>query len=188
MTDPLSFQAGDLCTACGLCCAGSLFNFLTLELDDIEPGVRLGLPINIDEDGLSFDFPCPKLAGTCCTVYDDRPSGCRTYRCKLLKRLDADEVPLRHAIEIAESARDAFRLVQAELGEETIPQYRRRRVAALERNKALPRTPARDRLNELDAILDQHFRKPSQNQTIPFNGVEGRGDWISMSMAPPDPA
>lgn len=190
VTDPISPQASDLCTACGMCCAGPVFNSIDLQPDELDLAESLGLPFVTDTKGApGFSFPCPCLSGTACTVYEIRPSGCRSFRCLLLKRLDRGEVPLFHALELVETAREAVRLVEAELGAETIPQYRYRRAEALiERGEALPHTPARDRLNELDAILDLHFRPAHQNQTTPFDGVEGRESWVSVSMGAPDPA
>lgn len=179
MSDPISPLASDLCTACGLCCAGPLFIEILLDPAERDLAERLGLPVMDDEDGPVLAFPCTRLDGACCTVYADRPTGCRTFRCTLLRRLDANEVPLFHALELVESALVAARALEAELAGETVPSYRRRRARALiDRNEALPRAPARDRLNELDGILDQHFRKPHQNQTIPFDAVEGRSGWL----------
>jgi Fe-S-cluster containining protein len=163
-----------------------LFNSVTVALDELALMVELGLPIQADEDGPGIWFPCPKLVDKCCTVYLDRPTCCRTYRCTLLLKLDNDEIAIDDARAIVTSAWDAAHRLEDELEGETIAQYRRRRAdALLLRSEALPQTPARDRLNELDAILDRHFRKHHQNQTIPFDEVEGRNSWISATISRP---
>jgi hypothetical protein len=44
----------------------------------------------IDEAGKRlFRQPCPKFACGMCTVYDERPTVCRTYSCKLLDDVQA---------------------------------------------------------------------------------------------------
>jgi Fe-S-cluster containining protein len=186
MTDPISPQSSDLCTDCGLCCSGPLFNSVTVAYDEIERAVDIGLPILADEDGPAIWFPCVKLVDKCCTVYLDRPTCCRTFRCTLLLKLDRDEIAIEDARAIVSDAWEAAHGVEAELAGETISQYRQRRAEALlTRSEALPHTPARDKLNELDAILDRHFRKPYQNQTTPFDEVEGRDGWISVTISRP---
>jgi hypothetical protein len=175
MTSPVSTLASDLCTACGLCCSGPLFNMVPVDWTDMALVHELGFPLVSDEDGPAIPFPCPRLVDKCCTVYERRPQCCRRYRCELLGRLDREETTLAEALAVVADAWQAVGLVEAELDGETIPQYRRRRAEALvDRGEALPHTPARDRLNDLDAVLDRHFRKPMQNQTIPFDEVEGR--------------
>ena len=186
MTEPVSPQSSDLCTDCGLCCSGPLFNSVTVAYDELALAMDIGLPILADEDGPAIWFPCVKLVNKCCTVYQDRPTCCRTYRCTLLLKLDRDEIALDDAREIVVEAWEAAHRLEAELDGESISQYRQRRAdALLNRNEGLPRTPARDKLNELDAILDRHFRKEYQNQTIPFDAVEGRDGWISVTISRP---
>lgn len=185
-TEPISPDASALCTACGLCCSGPLFNIVEVALPEVGLALELGLPILADEDGPAIPFPCPRLADKCCTVYERRPTCCRTYRCQLLFALDREEVTLDEALEHVESAWTAAAHLEAALDGESIPDYRRRRAAALvERNEALPHTPARDRLNALDAILDRHFRKAYQSQTAPFDGVEGRDGVIRIAISRP---
>lgn len=88
-----------LCVACGLCCDGTLHNHALLSPEDVDQARRLGLEV-IDDASvrLSFRLPCPRFCGRC-TVFPDRPRICGTYRCKLLKELDADQVDLTTALD-----------------------------------------------------------------------------------------
>ena len=76
-----------LCTRCGLCCDGSLF-------DDVELAGRaeatklemLGLAIDDDDpDGAVLPQRCTALQGTRCGIYQHRPECCRTFECRLLQ-------------------------------------------------------------------------------------------------------
>jgi hypothetical protein len=76
----------DLCRSCGLCCNGTLFGRVRLlPEDDPEPLRLAGIPITSDDTGSQFALACAAHQG-CCQVYDSRPSNCRTYQCKLLRR------------------------------------------------------------------------------------------------------
>lgn len=83
-------DASELCTACGLCCAG-LFGRIRLRAGDLALAERAGTPIEEREGALYARLPCAFLAGTVCTVYADRYAGCRSFACTLLRRhLDGD--------------------------------------------------------------------------------------------------
>ncbi len=98
MTGPAVTPSAALCTACGACCDGTLFDEVPLEADEVALGVRLSLPIVPAGDAAAMPLPCPRLSGATCTVYDDRPSTCRTFRCGLLVALEADRVALDDAL------------------------------------------------------------------------------------------
>jgi len=86
-------SGADLCKMCGLCCNGTLFGAVRL-LEDEPP--RRRLPVQRDDAGLLIRLPCPAHDGVC-TIYEDRPAICRTYRCLLLSRLEAGEIELADA-------------------------------------------------------------------------------------------
>ena len=82
----------DLCLRCNLCCNGSLFARVPVTEEE-----RARLPDDLEffhRDGkLRMRLPCPRLgADGGCTVYMDRPTVCRTYHCKLSKRVEAREI------------------------------------------------------------------------------------------------
>jgi hypothetical protein len=51
-----------------------------------------GLVLSTRGDVTSFRQPCSAFGSGCCSVYPDRPSVCRSYRCLLLRRHEAGEV------------------------------------------------------------------------------------------------
>ncbi len=111
MTSPASPapSSSALCTACGACCNGTLFDEVPLERAEIALGQRLRLPIVESGDAASMSLPCPRLDVATCTIYLERPSTCRSYKCGLLEELERGEV------EPAEAHRrvDALRLAAA---------------------------------------------------------------------------
>lgn len=97
-----------LCTACGLCCDGSLFDAVRVKPAEIAPLRELGMPIEPGESA-QFSQPCPKLAERKCSIYANRPGTCRNFACALLRRLRRSEVALDEALHIvatAQSLRD----------------------------------------------------------------------------------
>jgi len=76
-----------LCTKCGLCCDGSLFS--DVELSGAREAGRLELAgLEIEDDSLLLQ-PCVALDVKHCSMYSHRPKCCRTFECRLLKRVRA---------------------------------------------------------------------------------------------------
>lgn len=93
----MSSVGSDLCRACGLCCDGTLFGALRVGDDEEASVQRARLPIHRDDQGAAMRLPCTAHAGAC-TVYDDRPAICRSYRCDLLHHLEIGETTLEDAL------------------------------------------------------------------------------------------
>lgn len=168
---PASLNPSDLCTACGLCCSGALFDFGPLAPEEVGPARTSGMAILAAEDEYGFALPCPALDGAFCTAYAARPATCRNYRCQLLRAAEAGEVPVEGAMTIIGSAREAAAAVIAELpeGETITDARRRRREAGASDGAAMMIAPPglMMALGMLDLVLDQHFRKPSERQIMP---------------------
>lgn len=82
-----------ICIGCGMCCDGTMYRTVHVGADDrIEILEAAGLVFSTADDVTSFRQPCSAFGGGCCSVYADRPSGCRSYRCLLLRRFEAGEV------------------------------------------------------------------------------------------------
>jgi hypothetical protein len=97
-----------LCTACGLCCDGSLFSAVRLGAAEIAPLQRLGLVIEQGNDPC-FRQPCVKLVDRTCSIYAERPGICHTFACALLKRMHGGGIALEEALGVvatAQSLRD----------------------------------------------------------------------------------
>jgi Fe-S-cluster containining protein len=99
MSDETELSPGaKLCLACGLCCTGVLGPHAPLlEPDDLAIAKRNRLRV-IPEEGV-FELPCPRLDGTKCEVYLDRPHICGSFRCTLLARLQDEGGPIEPFID-----------------------------------------------------------------------------------------
>lgn len=91
-------SGSELCTACGLCCTGLLFDVAPLEEHEIPLATKLHLPLACNQYHDAFQLPCPCHRDRQCTVYESRPSVCGSYECGLLRRYKVGEVPLQEAL------------------------------------------------------------------------------------------
>lgn len=160
----------DLCTRCGLCCNGALFDFGPLTAEEVDRARADGLAVLEAEGEFGFAHPCPALDGTCCTVYATRPGTCRAYRCKLLRALEAEDVTLAEATERVDEARAMMAALTQQLPPGmTFTDLRRMRRGATDEDAAAPIAPPHlmIALGMLDLVLDQHFRKASERQILP---------------------
>lgn len=79
-----------LCAACGMCCNGTLFRYVSLA-----PGERERLEqfpqLTFRKVGaeMTFDLACGLHTGTACSIHDQRPKTCRSFDCGVL--LDVQE-------------------------------------------------------------------------------------------------
>ena len=93
-----------LCVTCSLCCNGSLFDRVPVTDEDV---ARLGggPDFFVKPDGaLRMKQRCSRL-GTdgACGCYDIRPQACRTYRCRLLRRMERGDVDRTEAGRIVQA-------------------------------------------------------------------------------------
>jgi len=114
-----------LCTACGMCCDGTLFDLVKLEVGDDAPKLKsLGLPVKISRGKTPvarFPQPCAALcADRTCRVYADRPWQCRVFECGVLKKANAGLLTPDAALRLIKQARrraDTARRLLRELGD-----------------------------------------------------------------------
>jgi hypothetical protein len=99
-------DASTLCVGCGLCCSGVLFTNARAEPDEVPRLKALGLEVEQGRgERLQFRLPCPHHDDGHCGIYADRFLKCRSFRCALLKRLDAGEVALGEAQAVVSQAK-----------------------------------------------------------------------------------
>ena len=107
-----------LCTECGLCCSGAIFNSAKLDSDEIEPAKTLGLAV-YEGERPGFRLPCARLAGTLCGIYEQRPRACARYYCHVIEELADGTIDAEEARERVQTARqlktNADAAVDAEL-------------------------------------------------------------------------
>ena len=98
-------MAEGLCQSCGLCCDGTLFSGVSLQASELPWARRVRLTV-IDETGArSFPQPCACFDGLNCGEYADRPTACRTFRCRLLIGVESGETSLESALAKVNAAR-----------------------------------------------------------------------------------
>ncbi|MDT0507770.1 YkgJ family cysteine cluster protein [Novosphingobium sp. MMS21-SN21R] len=149
-----------LCTRCGMCCDGTLFEYV--EVDESErPSVENLFTLHPGTKGPVFHQPCPHAINQCCMVYEARPETCRKYRCKTLIALDSGEITAHEAARRVDEALQARETVRPLLlDDETMHQARQRRAAiAAEPARAMDSMVFVLRLTALDLMLDKYFRK-----------------------------
>lgn len=80
-----------LCTACGMCCDGTMFQIVKMQPGDHPSELaRLGMRIRHShkESEYHMEQPCPALKGLRCTIYEKRPARCRLFHCQQLRLLE----------------------------------------------------------------------------------------------------
>lgn len=147
-------QANTLCKACGLCCTGHLFSWTKLrsvELDSVEAlGVKV---IRSVPSQRGFNQPCPLWQGQC-TVYTspNYPLFCRTYKCKLLKKVLDETTTLQEALNTVEVAKGMIHELEGLLPASPNPNFRERLVSEME---ALEASNSSHRQQAMDLELQQ---------------------------------
>src|SRR5687768_17008068 len=127
-------QANILCKSCGLCCTGHLFIWAKLRSAELDSATELGLNVFGSDPGQrGFSQPCPLWHGEC-TIYTSPqyPHFCRTYKCKLLKEVLDESIPLPDALTVVQQAKEMIHNVEALLPSSTNTNFRERLVAQLE--------------------------------------------------------
>jgi hypothetical protein len=105
-----------ICSACGLCCDGSLFVRVDVTRAEEPAARRRGLPLVERGDAFAFAQPCAAHRGDRCAVYAERPGVCASYRCTLLRRHEAHEVERDEALARIAEARSLVAALRALLG------------------------------------------------------------------------
>ncbi|PZR04844.1 MAG: zinc/iron-chelating domain-containing protein [Archangium gephyra] len=86
-----------LCLSCGLCCDGTLFRQVAITPEERVRLEELRIGTGRKRGGDVMPLPCGKLVGTCCSIYEARPGGCRRFVCALGRRLQGNELSLHEA-------------------------------------------------------------------------------------------
>lgn len=186
-----SENASALCVSCGLCCNGALFTNAKAEPEEVPLLRALGLEVAQAGDRLQFGLPCRYNVEGCCTIYDQRFTKCRTFRCALLKRLDTGEVSLPEALETVGKAKrmlDALVAIDPEAGLAAV-RAARRRLGPPRAADAGSARKARLWIDSLalDMFLDRAFRN---RKTVDFqtSAAATEPELPDGAGPPPDPA
>jgi len=125
---------GALCRSCGICCDGTLFTSVSLCDTDVVPAlVAAGIKIVVRGPERSFEQPCAAHGGQACRVYANRPSICRTSRCKVLVELESHAIDWQHARErirqvfaLKEAVREELQRIDPDLAGASLTELRKR--------------------------------------------------------------
>jgi Fe-S-cluster containining protein len=150
----------EICLTCGLCCDGTMFDFVFLSHDE---GASLAAIAEIERraDRATLPSPCAFLRGCACSIYESRPRACRKFRCKTLRDLSAGRIERDEALARIAAVKDAFERVRPWLAPgESLWSARRRRTELLAEKRSM-RTEEGEfvlRSAALDLLLERHFR------------------------------
>ena len=123
-----------LCKSCGLCCTGHLFIWTKLRSAELDSAESLGLRVfrSVPRQR-GFSQPCPLWQGQC-TIYSSPhyPHFCRTYKCKLLKKVLDETTSLPDSLKAISEAKEMIQELEALLPASPQPNFRERLVEFLE--------------------------------------------------------
>lgn len=166
-----------LCSKCGMCCNGVMFDGMRVQEGDSERGlVALGLKLKRRGGKPYFLQPCAAHRGGSCAIYEDRPVRCRVFECRQLKLVEMgcaseDEAlaKIEEAVRRVARVRELFR----ELGDDREHKAFSVRLAGV-RTPPMDDSPkARERREALETemaglenLLSRDFRtEPAEGQS-----------------------
>lgn len=152
--------ASRLCTACGLCCSGVLFEIVKLQPEDsIRDLEKLGMQINRKKTEPYFKQPCRFLDDCSCTIYQHRPTRCRRFECFQLKLLAAGEIDEAKAQSKIDEARRRVAGIQSRLEKAGDTRTEDSLTERVERAlSSLPDESMKAEMRALKIYLERHFR------------------------------
>ncbi|WP_395732225.1 YkgJ family cysteine cluster protein [Prosthecobacter sp.] len=171
--EEFSSAATRLCTACGMCCDGTMFQIVRMQPGEVPAELgKLGLKIRCRGGEYYMEQPCSALREKRCTVYEQRPVRCRLFNCQQLGRLERGETTEAETMKMIFETRALVERVRGlieqsglrEDGQALVERYER--VASTPVNQALePELVAvREELDEvmrkLKLRLNREFRLP----------------------------
>lgn len=150
-----------LCLSCGMCCNGALFDFASLDPDELDHARSLGFDVAEIGGEPAFMQPCPQLSGTRCTVYErPAPAACRKYFCKLARSVRDGATGMDEAAARVATARDLVAALRPHLEPGESLSSARLRFGQLTATGALGTAPRfAIAMAGLIRHLDRHFRK-----------------------------
>jgi len=123
-----------LCKSCGLCCTGHLFSWAKLKSVELTHAQNLGLNVfGSEPHQRGFSQPCPLWEGQCIVYASPHyPHACHTYKCKLLKQVLDESIPLPDALTLVQQAKGKINQLDALLPKSPSVSFRERLVTQIE--------------------------------------------------------
>ena len=98
--------SSNLCTSCGLCCDGTLYKRAPLVPEDDREALEENATEVVVWEGEDYlALPCPANDCGVCQMYSIRPTVCRSYKCKLLKRALENKISWKASLDIVHTTR-----------------------------------------------------------------------------------
>lgn len=153
------------CTACGMCCDGTLYARAKVAEGEEGRITAKGLQLTSFEEKPYFQLPCSYLSCARCTIYEERFVVCRTFECALLRRFKAGEVGMDEALKLVATAKELRAAVVAT--DPLAHQYQNRLETWDSLSKQLPALEGEERraigqrlvqILALDTFLERWFR------------------------------
>ncbi len=156
----MSDAATRLCTHCGLCCNGVLFDLVRLQpQDSVQELTRLGMKLRRKKTQPWFPQPCQFLQSCACTIYEHRPTRCRLFECQQLKKLQAGQITEQDAVQMIANVKAKVAEIDSQLpllaAEAEILSLDERVKAVTENH---PRPELEELYQQLKRLLDREFR------------------------------
>ncbi len=151
--------ASTLCTACGMCCDGTLFSFVAITRDEAITLRAANVEVTDDAGRLKLPQRCGALQGCTCTVYAQRPFVCRRFDCLLVRAVKDKELPVEEALAITAEARSRLDRLEGLLPKRTPgePSGPLLRAATLAQTGTRVSDAARLAFDEAQEHLRRHF-------------------------------
>lgn len=126
------------------------------ELDEEERMTSLGLSLCEENGKHYFDHPCRFSVAGCCTIYDQRFTKCRTFRCKLLRAYQSGQISRADALKKVRAAIALRSAVEVEEPSAVLITERLRLREQLGQSNERPDLLLK--MMALDYYLDRNFR------------------------------
>ena len=139
----------NICVKCGMCCDGTLFNWASIEPDEIVDELFREEIIKTSQKGkIAFSLPCSFLHNCVCSIYNSekpkRPLVCGKFKCKLLLKQQAGTVSYDEAILLIEKTKQLAQKNDALI------------------NEALPKSAALSTSKKIKALKNEFESAPNQ--------------------------
>lgn len=173
----MTTSSSHLCSTCGLCCNGVLFDTVHLQSSDSPQELKsLGMLVKHKKKYDFFHQPCSSFKDHCCSIYEQRPGRCRLFECQQLKRFAAGETTSEKALEMIQEAISRVENIQNLLHysgklnpKKSLSQQYEKVIAEPLNDFSDPlalekRTELVQAFQELQQFLDAEFRTPLQQK------------------------
>ncbi len=97
-----------------MCCDGTLFECLELDPDERSPFAKN--PFVVVSETVATKLPCCMHVGGECTVYENRPSRCRKFTCRLYEAVEDGASSVFEAQTRIQELKGLFNAIESALG------------------------------------------------------------------------